>query len=95
MNSYFYLKLFLLIINFSCAISIIFIERRDSTTIWAWLLILFTFPHIGFILYLCLGQNISKEKIFNKKAAIDKNRLTKLVNKFKQKILYIMPKKNV
>ncbi|AGX44793.1 cardiolipin synthase [Clostridium saccharobutylicum] len=85
MNSYFYLKLFLLIINFSCAISIIFIERRDSTTIWAWLLILFTFPHIGFILYLCLGQNISKEKIFNKKAAIDKNRLTKLVNKFKQK----------
>ena len=63
MNIYLILTLILFIINFICAISLVFIEKRDTTTIWAWLLILFIFPFLGFILYLSFGQNISKKKI--------------------------------
>lgn len=71
----------LFIIDLSCSISIIFVEKRDTTTTWAWLLILSIFPFAGFILYLLFGQNISKEKIFNKKAVIDKHKLANSINK--------------
>ena len=82
MNIYIILTSILLLINLICAISLIFVEKRDPTTTWAWLLVLFIFPFIGFVLYLCLGQNISKEKIFSKKARIDKNKLRNIVNKY-------------
>ncbi|UZP02243.1 cardiolipin synthase [Clostridium botulinum] len=79
MNIYLILTLILFIINFICAISLVFIEKRDTTTIWAWLLILFIFPFLGFILYLSFGQNISKKKIFSKKAVIDKKKIKKIL----------------
>ena len=44
--------------------SLIFIERKDPTTTWAWLLILLLIPGVGFIVYLLLGQNLSRQKIF-------------------------------
>ncbi|WP_455796805.1 phospholipase D-like domain-containing protein [Clostridium butyricum] len=83
MNIYIILTAILLLLDISCAVSLIFIERRDSTTTWAWLLVLAIFPFLGFILYICLGQNISKEKIFSKKAKIDKNKLKHILDKFK------------
>ncbi|ACD22613.1 cardiolipin synthase [Clostridium botulinum] len=79
MNIYLILTLILFIINFMCAFSLVFIEKRDTTTIWAWLLILFIFPFFGFILYLSFGQNISKKKIFSKKAVIDKKKIKKIL----------------
>lgn len=82
MNIYIILTLILLILDIGCAVSLVFFERRDSTTTWAWLLVLAIFPFLGFILYVCLGQNISKEKIFNKKARIDKNKLKHIIDKF-------------
>lgn len=78
MNTYLILVSILFIINFLCAVSLVFIEKRDTTTIWAWLLILFFLPFLGFIFYLCFGQNISKKKIFSKKAVIDKNKIEKI-----------------
>lgn len=83
MNIYILLTTIILLLNGFCAISLIFIEKRDSTTTWAWLLVLAIFPFIGFILYLCLGQNISKQKIFSKKAKIDKSKLKHIIDKFK------------
>lgn len=82
MNIYIILTAILLIINFLCAVSLVFVEKRDTTTTWAWLLLLFMFPFLGVILYLCLGQNISKEKIFNKKAKIDKGKLKNIISKY-------------
>ncbi|WP_294404751.1 phospholipase D-like domain-containing protein [uncultured Clostridium sp.] len=84
MNLYVIVTSVLLIIDLGCAVSLIFVEKRDSTTTWAWLLVLAIFPFLGFILYLCLGQNISKEKIFRKKARIDKNKLKHIIEKFKK-----------
>lgn len=82
MNIYFIITSILLLLDISCAVSLIFIEKRDSTTTWAWLLVLVIFPFLGFILYICFGQNISKEKIFSKKAKIDKSKLKHIIDKF-------------
>lgn len=80
MNLFVFLTFILFILDTACIISIVFIENRDATTIWAWLLILLMFPFLGFILYLCFGQNISKEKIFKKKAFIDNYKLLNSLN---------------
>ena len=50
------------IINIISAISLIFIERKEPTTTWAWLLILLILPGLGFLLYLIFGQNLSRQK---------------------------------
>ena len=39
-------------INILLAITIVFFERRDPRTIWAWLLVLYFIPVLGFFLYL-------------------------------------------
>ena len=46
---------------------LIFFERKDISSTWAWLLILLFLPFLGLILYLLLGQGISKKKRFKKK----------------------------
>ncbi|CAM4199524.1 cardiolipin synthase [Lacicoccus alkaliphilus] len=51
-------------INFVLAIGMIFLERRSAQSIWAWLLVLFFLPVIGFLLYLLFGGTIRSDKIF-------------------------------
>ena len=80
MNFYMYLWIFIIFLDLLSILSLVFIERRDTTTTWAWLLIIFLFPILGFILYLIFGQNISKEKIFNQKASIDKAKIKNMIN---------------
>ncbi len=57
----------LLFLNILFAIIVIFIERRNASTTWAWLMVLLLIPGIGFILYLLFGQNLSRRKIFKLK----------------------------
>lgn len=45
----------------------IFLESRDPSKTIAWLLILITFPYIGFIFYILMGQDIRKKRIFKRK----------------------------
>ena len=40
--------------NMIFAIIIVFFERRDPKSVWAWLLLLFFLPGAGFIFYLFL-----------------------------------------
>lgn len=68
----------LFLLNLLSALSLIFIERKEPTTTWAWLLILIALPGIGFILYLLLGQNLSRQKIFREKKIADKIKRYKL-----------------
>ena len=65
--AYFILVLMILLLNILSAVSLIFIERKEPTTTWAWLIILLILPGVGFILYLLLGQNLSRQKIFREK----------------------------
>lgn len=72
------------IISIISAISLIFIERKEPTTTWAWLLVLMILPGIGFLLYLIFGQNLSRQKIFREKKVIDEQKSRELIEKFKK-----------
>ena len=61
----------LIIINIILAIILIFFERRNPTSTWLWLMTLVFLPVIGFILYLFLGQDMSKKKMFKTKEEED------------------------
>ncbi|WP_313430186.1 cardiolipin synthase [Siminovitchia terrae] len=58
------LLIIFLILNIALASFVIFLERRDASATWAWLLVLLFIPVVGFILYLIFGQNLSRKKIF-------------------------------
>lgn len=51
-------------INFLFAIGLIFLERRSAQSIWAWLMVLFFLPIVGFIFYILFGRQIYNQKIF-------------------------------
>ncbi|MBD2846938.1 cardiolipin synthase [Paenibacillus sp. IB182496] len=62
----------LYVLNIFLAATVIFLERRNVAATWAWLLVLFFLPSVGFILYLIIGQNLSRRKIY--KIKIDRLR---------------------
>ena len=53
-----------LILNIFLAIALIFLERRDPTSTWAWLLVLFFIPIFGFIIYLLFGRQLRQKHLF-------------------------------
>lgn len=57
----------LVFINIILSIIIIFFQRRNPTTVWTWLLVLYFIPIAGFFLYLMLGQDYRKSKMFRVK----------------------------
>ncbi|KYH35069.1 cardiolipin synthase [Clostridium tepidiprofundi DSM 19306] len=63
--------LILFIANIFLGFVLIFIERKDPSATWAWLVVVFLMPIFGFILYLLIGQNLSRKKIFNIKKEED------------------------
>ena len=54
-----------LILNVLFALAVIFAERRDVGATWAWLLVLFFLPILGFIIYLFLGRQLKKDNFYN------------------------------
>lgn len=66
-----YLALAVLIINVSLAGLMVFFERRNPASTWAWLLVLFFIPILGFLIYLIFGKNGKKEKMFREKEEYD------------------------
>lgn len=54
--------LFVLNVVFSCVV--VFLERRNVSATWAWLMVLTFIPVLGFLLYIIFGQNLSRQKIF-------------------------------
>ena len=53
------------ILNVVFGFVIIFLERREASAIWAWLLVLLFVPLLGFFLYLLFGRQIKNKSIFN------------------------------
>ncbi len=58
-------------LNILFAILLVFFERRNPTSKWLWLMVLTFLPGIGFILYLFIGQDLSKKKLFKTKEEED------------------------
>lgn len=80
------------IVNILLALSVIFLERKNTASTWAWIMIMLFIPILGFILYLFLGQNMHKRNTFSKKEEEDyffhllhgqSNRLRDHLNEFK------------
>ncbi|UOR11111.1 cardiolipin synthase [Halobacillus amylolyticus] len=53
-----------LVLNVILALAIIFLERRDASSTWAWLMVLLFIPIAGFFLYLIFGRKLSNKEIF-------------------------------
>ncbi|HKM33771.1 MAG TPA: cardiolipin synthase [Lachnospiraceae bacterium] len=58
--------------NIIFAIIIVFFQRRDPKTVWTWLMALYFIPILGFILYLLIGTDMHKRKMFKIKEIEDK-----------------------
>lgn len=61
----------LVFFNMLFAIAIVFFQRRDPKSVWAWLLLLYFIPVLGFVFYLLLGQDMHKRKMFRIKEVED------------------------
>lgn len=59
-------------INLIFAVIIVFFQRKDPKSVWAWLLILYFIPVLGFVFYLLIGTDMHKQKMFRTKEIEDK-----------------------
>lgn len=84
---------FIIILNLFFAGTVIFLERKDIPTTWAWLMVLLFLPVLGFILYLLLGQNLSKRKIYKLKGR-EGAMIKELVTNQKQQLNQLLPDHN-
>ena len=58
-------------LNLILSLIIVFFQRRDPRTVWTWILVLNFLPIIGIILYLFIGQDYRKSKMFKLKSVED------------------------
>ncbi|MCT4783338.1 MULTISPECIES: cardiolipin synthase [Exiguobacterium] len=58
------LGVLILIVNMMFAITIIFFERRDIGSTWAWLLVLLFLPLVGFFIYIFFGRLIKSNNFY-------------------------------
>ncbi len=65
------LALIVIIGNILLAGLVVFFERRNPASTWAWLLVLFFIPILGFLIYMVFGRNSKREKTFQQKAQYD------------------------
>ncbi len=57
----------LVVINILLSLVIVFFQRRSPQTVWTWLLLLYFIPILGFVLYLLIGQDFHKSRMFKAK----------------------------
>lgn len=60
------------VINLLFAAAIIFLERRNVGVTWAWLMVLLLLPVVGFILYIFLGQNLARQKVYRNRPKLER-----------------------
>ncbi|MBP2241179.1 cardiolipin synthase [Cytobacillus eiseniae] len=57
---------------------VIFLENRHPAQTLTWLVVLGSFPLVGFIFYLLFGRNYKKEKMFRRKYILDKQQFLRI-----------------
>ena len=60
-----------IIINISLMIFVIFVQRRNTAATWAWVVAIALFPIGGFIIYMIVGQDSRKQRVFINKTLSD------------------------
>lgn len=61
----------LVFFNLIFAVMVIFFQRKEPKSAWAWLLLLYFIPLLGFIIYLLAGTDMHKRKMFRTKEVED------------------------
>lgn len=54
----------MLVWNFLFSVIIVFFQRKEPKSAWAWLLVINALPGIGFLIYLLAGTDMHKRKMF-------------------------------
>jgi len=62
----------LIFLNIFLSIIIIFFQRKEAKSTWAWLLLLYAIPILGFVIYLLAGTDMHKRKMFKTKGIEDR-----------------------
>lgn len=87
---------FIYFLNILLAIYVVFQERKNPSATWAWIMIMLFVPVVGFFLYLFVGQDMRKRKVFTQKEEEDqfyqllngqKQRLGQYQNEFKDSLV--------
>lgn len=81
-----------IIINMFLAFAVIFLEKKNPSSAWAWLMVLLFIPGFGFILYLLIGQSLNKSKMFQLKAdedAVARNLINEQKKQLKDKTIHL------
>ncbi|MBR4015267.1 MAG: cardiolipin synthase [Anaerotignum sp.] len=66
-----FIGVLVLVGNVILASLVVFFERRNPASTWAWLLVLFFVPILGFVVYMVFGRNSKREKTFREKERYD------------------------
>ncbi len=64
--------------NMLLGVILVFVERKNTSTLWAWLLLMFFVPVLGFVAYLYIGQDLRKTKMFKAKQAEDMHQIAEI-----------------
>ena len=56
------IKKIFFILNIGLIIKLVFLEKKETESTWAWILLLIHFPLVGFLLFLLTGQGVPKQK---------------------------------
>ena len=56
----------IIFLNIVLAIVTLFRERREPASLWAWILVMFFLPVLGFLLWIFVGRRLTQQKIFEK-----------------------------
>ena len=78
------------LINVLFAVIIVFSERKDPAVTWAWLMVAFILPYVGFLIYILLGFDGRKGRIFLNKSKKD----DRLAKQFEQQVACGVPHGN-
>ena len=76
------------LINLCLAFILVFMQRRDPSATWAWLMVLLFIPILGFLLYLFLGQDLKRKKTFHVKVKSDETKT--IAHREKRQIQYFL-----
>lgn len=56
------IKKTIFVLNIGLIIKLVFWEKKETESTWAWILLLIHFPLVGFLLFLLTGQGVPKQK---------------------------------
>ena len=71
MQVFLILLIAVLVLNIGFMFIVIFVQRRNTAATWAWVVAIAIFPIAGFIVYMIIGQDSRKQKVFLAKSDKD------------------------